>query len=254
MTLPAVAIHGRGKVGRSLARELRARGHEVTLRAGNSLRVRSRELVILAIPDGALDEAAERLAPVCARLEGVVVAHCAGARGPEALAALAKVDVPVAQMHPLVSFADTERRFPLGAAVLVQGSRRAVTGVARVVRALGLVPLRGPVDPMRYHAAAALVSNGAIALAEVGRQLLLAAGVDEGQASVALGPLLVSTGENLTRLGLPLALTGPVRRGDRATVARHRRALAALDPRFLRLHRELVVLQEALTRAANRTR
>jgi predicted short-subunit dehydrogenase-like oxidoreductase (DUF2520 family) len=210
--------------------------------------------VILAIPDGALGEAAERLAVACLHLEGVVVAHCAGARGPDALAALEHVGVPVAQMHPLVSFARSGGRLPSGAAVLVQGSRAAVRVIVRVVRSLGLVPLRGPVDPTLYHAAAAIVSNGAIALAEAGRRLLVAAGVDADQASSVLGPLLVSTGENLATLGLPDALTGPVRRGDHATVARHRKAIGQASPELLALHRQLVVVQEALTRAANRPR
>ena len=254
MPLPRVAIHGRGKVGRALARALRAGGVEVRLRSGRSAKVSEGELVILAIPDGAIAEAATRIASRCARAKPVAVAHCAGALGASVLDELARAGVPVAQMHPLVSFASTKARMPAGAFVLVQGTKRAVTTIVRVIRAAGLEPLRGPVEPTLYHAAAAMVANGAVALGAAGRRLLIEAGVSDARIERALGALLESVAQNVAALGVDAALTGPVKRGDRETVEEHRRALATTAPDLLQLHAELVALQSALARKTTRSR
>ena len=51
-----------------------------------------------------------------------------------------------------------------------------------------------------------------------------------------LGPLLRSVGDNIERLGLPDALTGPVRRGDAVTVQKHLSALKGCSPQVRQLY------------------
>jgi len=80
----------------------------------------------------------------------------------------------------------------------------------------------------RYHAAAALVSNHAVALVDAGVELLTSIGLPRAQATTALAALLASTAANILRVGLPEALTGPIARGDVAVVARHVLALRPL--------------------------
>ena len=91
-------------------------------------------------------------------------------------------------------------------------------------------------DAVAYHAAAGLVANGAAALAAGGVELLEAAGVDAKTAAAMLGPLLRSVAENVARLGLPAALTGPVRRGDAAGLERHLETLRRLAPDLVPLY------------------
>jgi predicted short-subunit dehydrogenase-like oxidoreductase (DUF2520 family) len=104
-------------------------------------------------------------------------------------------------------------------------------------------------DPVGYHAAAALVANGAAALAAVGVALLEVAGVSVQDAPKMLGPLLRSVAENVENLGLPGALTGPVRRGDSAGVAKHEALVADRLPEARPLYRALVAAQLPLARA-----
>ena len=54
-----------------------------------------------------------------------------------------------------------------------------------------------------------------------------------------LGPLLASVAANLTALGLPRALSGPVRRGDAATIERHLEVLGS----SAELYRALIAVQ-----------
>lgn len=240
-----VAVVGRGKVGRTLAKALRGSGVATRLVAGRNPRILSGETVLLAIPDAAIGECAERLAARVAEGAGTpsCVLHTAGSLGPEALAPLSRVRVFVGQLHPLASFARAGRTRLSGVAALVQGDARAVSQARRICRAIGLSAVSGPVDPVAYHAAAALVSNGAVALVAAATELLVSAGLSADAAARALGALLATTGDNVRALGMPTALTGPVRRGDVVTVAAHRASIRALAPRLLALHRELVVLQ-----------
>jgi predicted short-subunit dehydrogenase-like oxidoreductase (DUF2520 family) len=85
-------------------------------------------------------------------------------------------------------------------------------------------------DTRRYHAAAALVSNGSAALAAQGAFILESAGFPKETLPALLGPLLRSVAENIDELGFPNCLTGPVRRGDLGTVVGHLKAMSETSP------------------------
>ncbi len=63
-------------------------------------------------------------------------------------------------------------------------------------------------------------------------------------------PLVRATVENWARLGAERALTGPVARGDDATVARQRAAVAERTPELLPLFDALVKPRAARRRAS----
>lgn len=242
-----VYVFGAGKVGANLARAARKAGLEVVLRParrGWPDRRIDADLVVIAVRDGAIAPAAEELAR--RGLTGhrrVAVVHCAGALGPEALAAVRGPRVAVAQMHPMISFASPAALPILARGQLhVDGDPAAVRAARRLGRALGMTPRTIPgLDRVAYHAAAGLVANGAAALAAGGVTLLERAGIPRDVAAAMLGPLLRSVADNVERLGLPAALTGPVRRGDAAAVGKHLETLQRLAP-------ELVSVYEATAR------
>jgi predicted short-subunit dehydrogenase-like oxidoreductase (DUF2520 family) len=249
-------IVGAGKVGSTLARALAGGGVDVRLVPARAL-VRGRaprstfeapSLVVLAVRDGDIDGVA---AEIGARLRGAApVAHTAGALGPEALARLVDLGVPVAQMHPLLSFASPPGPDLAGATLLVSGHPRAVAAARRVAAATGMVARRFPsLDPALYHAAAALLANGAVALAAAAADLLGRGGVPARVAAAMEGPLLASVAQNVRRLGFPAALSGPVRRGDAATLARHERAIRRANPAILPLYLASLEAQLGLARA-----
>lgn len=237
-----VFIFGAGKVGAGLARALRAAGDDVTLRGqrkGLPSRRIEADLVIVAVRDRDIADVAEAL--VSRGLVGhrkVAVVHCAGALGPEALAAARGPSVAVAQMHPMISFASKDRTPDLARGQLhVDGDAPAVRAARALGKKLGMTPRTIPgLDRVAYHAAAGLVANGAAALAAGGVELLGKAGVDAVTAAAMLGPLLRSVADNVERLGLPEALTGPVRRGDAVGVSKHLDTLERLSPRLLPIY------------------
>ncbi|MEP6687401.1 MAG: DUF2520 domain-containing protein, partial [Gemmatimonadales bacterium] len=83
-------------------------------------------------------------------------------------------------------------------------------------------------------------------LASVAEGLARRAGVDPGEAGALYLPLMHGSVANLA-FGPASALTGPIRRGDAASVQRH---LAVLDPADRALYRALGLVALRLARGA----
>ena len=250
----SVFIFGAGKVGANLARALRATGVSVELRAarqGLPKKPIDAKVVIVAVRDGDVPKVAAALAErgLVGHLP-VSILHCAGALGPDALAAARVGKARVAQMHPMISFASTHSLPGLERGQLhVDGDAAAVKTARAIGRKLRMSPrtITG-LDHVAYHAAAGLVANGAAALAAGGAELLERAGVDAATAAKMLGPLLRSVAQNVEELGLPQALTGPVRRGDAGAVERHIATIGRLAPRLAQLYAAAAAAQLPLAR------
>lgn len=238
-----VLIVGRGRVGRGLHATLRSTAVDVTLRASRRPRRTDAEVVVFAVPDSSIEDVATTwMAHTQPR---TIFLHCAGSLGPEAFGAVERV---CGTLHPLVSFADPKRPPQVhGATFALAGpprARKAGRTIARACQAR-VIETEGFVGAA-YHASAALVANGAAALATVGVEILQRLGADKGAAQHAMSALLHSVADNIATIGVPAALTGPIMRGDASTVARHRRALRkheraaydALVPAILRVAKQ----------------
>jgi len=90
-----------------------------------------------------------------------------------------------------------------------------------------------------YHAAGVIASNYVVTLAWLARRLFQRAGIPADGALEALLPLTTRAVENLREVGIPQALTGPLVRGDLATIARHLSALEREAPEALPVYRAL---------------
>jgi predicted short-subunit dehydrogenase-like oxidoreductase (DUF2520 family) len=194
-----------GRVGSAIAARLAERG--VALRGNDA------ELVLLCVPDTAIPEVAASIPP------GPWVAHVSGATP---LAALAPHERRFS-LHPLQTFTlsrGPEQLDGAWAAVTAE-SDEASTTANELARTLGLRPfdLDDAKRPL-YHAGAAIASNYLVTLHRVASELL----EDAGAPAEALAPLMRRTIEN------GFELTGPISRGDLATLAAHRRAIRDTRP------------------------
>jgi predicted short-subunit dehydrogenase-like oxidoreductase (DUF2520 family) len=250
-----VAIVGVGKVGKGLHRALRAACVPCSIVAARTFAERPRRLrgdvVVIAARDGAIATIVEALLSSGKMDRNAVVVHCAGALDAEVLAPLRPACAGVAQMHPMISFADPARPPSLvGGHAHVSGDREAERRARKLCRAIGMTPRTfAGLDRVAYHASAGLVANGAAALAAAGAELLRVAGATPAAIPAMLGPLLRSVAENVERMGLPDALTGPVRRGDAAGVEKHLATLRAKAPRLVELYVACASAQLPLARA-----
>ncbi len=98
-------------------------------------------------------------------------------------------------------------------------------------------------DRAAYHAAASIASNFLVALEESAVELLEATGVAD--ARELLAPLVLQTAANWSERGAE-ALTGPIARGDEATVGRHLAALRESAPDLLNLYEALAERTRAI--------
>jgi predicted short-subunit dehydrogenase-like oxidoreductase (DUF2520 family) len=235
--LRPLAIVGTGRAGSSLARAASAAGFEaLPAGRGDVLAVcRRAEAALLCVPDSSLEEVAEQVAAAVPPLR--FVGHVSGASGLGVLDSAARAGAETFSIHPLQTLRDGESEL-LGAACAIAGSSaKAATFAATLGQALGMRPFA--LDDERrvaYHAAASIASNFLVALAESARELLEVVGVEDGRELLA--PLVLRSAANWAELG-PAALTGPIARGDEATVERHRQALAEVAPELLSLYDEL---------------
>jgi predicted short-subunit dehydrogenase-like oxidoreductase (DUF2520 family) len=215
-------VIGTGRVGRMLASRLE--GSQLVGR-GQAPDLGDCRRLLLATPDAAIAsvcaDLAPQLAPECA------VIHFSGATS---VHALDSAPGPKASVHPVQTI-DPE----LGPDQLV-GSFAAVSGDttvgSRLARELGLTPFALADDAKpTYHAACTMASNYLVTLTAVAVSLLERSGLERDEALAVLRPLQEHT---LAVAGNPP--TGPIARGDAATVAMH---LAAIGPDLAPLYREL---------------
>jgi len=240
-----------GMHGRSAARTARAaRRARVTGTTGPLPAAIGRaDVVWIAVSDDAIPEVARRLAASGFLHRGQVVLHASGARGREVLRPLARRVGGTGSLHPLQSLADPRR-----AAARLSGATFAIEGTARALRvaralaiALGGHPVVVPAHGKAlYHAAAVLTSGGTTGLFGAAIDMLVAAGVPRRRAQKILLPLLLGTVENISALGPTRALTGPIARGDTATIGAHRVAIARRARHLAPLYEALVAAQERL--------
>ena len=200
---------------------------------------RDADLVVIATPDAAIETAAATVSPGLRR--GALVIHLAGARGLDALDSIraARPDVRVGALHPLQTLPSGD-----GGRDALRGAWAAVAGPSRVAELaleLGLQPFTvADADRATYHAAAVVASNHLVALLGQVERLACASGMP----FAAFEPLARAALDHSFALGPAAALTGPVARGDTATVAGH---LDAIPDDEQRAYRALAEAAQRLT-------
>jgi predicted short-subunit dehydrogenase-like oxidoreductase (DUF2520 family) len=212
--IDTVNVIGSGRVGSAVAARLRERG--VAVRADDA------ELVLLCVPDTAVAEVATSLPT------GPWVAHVSGATRLSAL----DPHTRRFSVHPLQTF--TTQRGP----EQLDGAWAAVTAETDEARAvalwlaetLGLRPFELADDARTlYHAGAVFASNYVVTLQRAASRLFELAGAPPE----ALEPLLRRTIDN------GFELTGPISRGDWATVDAHLQEIRAKAPELDHLYETL---------------
>lgn len=249
--LGPIAIVGAGRMGRGLCLALQDVGVSVTLlgRERPPEDIRRASLVLIAVPDDAIGIVAASLAREEAVVPSHVVLHLSGLLDRLALHALSSSGAALGSFHPLQSIADpsTARARLRGAFAGLEGDERALVAGERLADVLGMRPVRlAPGAKAAYHAGAVFASNYAVVLAAVAEGLARRAGVPPAEARALYLPLMEGTVANLA-LGPATALTGPVRRGDAASIRRH---LAVLEPADRSLYRALGLAALGLAREA----
>jgi predicted short-subunit dehydrogenase-like oxidoreductase (DUF2520 family) len=252
----SVGLVGPGRAGAVVAAALVRAGHAVTGWAGRepvstagldrmarllagvprlSLAdvVDASDIVLLAVPDAAVGGTAEAIAGLPASTRaGTAFWHLSGAAGVRALAPLHdSTGSGLLALHPAMTFTGTAGDLPRLAGVTwacTYDDRSSDLAHALVLDLGGRPVDLDEDDRPRYHAALSHASNFLAVLAAQAADVLRSIGVTDPTAM--LGPLVRSALANAL-LDEP-AYTGPISRGDAATMHTH---LAAFDDPDTRL-------------------
>jgi predicted short-subunit dehydrogenase-like oxidoreductase (DUF2520 family) len=218
--MKSVNVIGRGRAGSAIAARLEERGVE--------LRAEDAELTLLCVPDAAIAEVACGLEP------GPWIAHVSGATP---LSALDPHERRFS-LHPLQTFTRTRGPEQLDGAwaAVTAETDEARRQALELARTLGLEPFElDDADRPLYHAGAAMAATFLVTLHEAAASLVASAGAPPE----ALEPLMRRTMEN------GFEPTGPIVRGDWATLEAHREAIRRERP-------DLEELYDALAEATVR--
>ncbi|MEO6887224.1 MAG: DUF2520 domain-containing protein [Jatrophihabitantaceae bacterium] len=254
-----VGVVGSGRVGSTVGAALAQAGHEIVAVSAVSDQSRARaerllpgapilppdevvalaDFVLLAVPDDTLRSLVAGLAETGGWRPGQLVAHTSGAQGIGVLDPAAARGVLALALHPVMTFAgrpeDLDRLDGATWGVTAQDELRPVAEA--LVIEMGGEPVWVPESarPL-YHAALTIGSNHLVTLVNDALSVLNACGI--GEPARLLAPLVSASLDNVLRLG-DQALTGPVVRGDVATVSAHLRTLQAGAPQVERSYRAM---------------
>ncbi len=225
---PNIVVVGTGRLGTVMARALAQAGADVRGSLGHGEEIHDADIALLCVPDTAIPDAA-----VAARGHAALVGHVSGATG------LEDVDFSI---HPLQTFTGAESPevfHGIGAAVDGR-TDDALAAAERLASTLGAHPFR-VIDAVRAesHAAASMASNFVLTVLDAAERLAVHAGLPS-DARDLIAPLVQQTIANWADRGASAVLTGPIARGDEATVTRQRAAVDAATPDLLPLFDQLV--------------
>ncbi len=231
-----VAIVGYGRVGKVLLKALPLAGWEVAALVTRQEVQGTKCSVLSSIKDLPDDVG---LVILCLRDKDIAQAlldiqkseisnqkflcHTAGPQSAETLAPARDKGWQVMSWHPMQTFTgDDDVSILQGITFGIDGDETAVLVGERLARDLGGVPYRVPPELRReYHLGAVIACNLLIGLVGEAVELLKSTGMDEARALQAVTPLMQATIANIARKGLTESITGPVLRGDTATIERH---------------------------------
>jgi predicted short-subunit dehydrogenase-like oxidoreductase (DUF2520 family) len=182
-------------------------------------------------------------------IQGKIFCHCSGVlTASVGFPSIEQAGASGYSVHPLFAISDRYQSYRELADVFftLEGSSDRLASQQEWLKSTGLhVQIIPAAAKMRYHCAAAIASNQVVALFAESQQLLLDCGFSAEAAQQALMPLFLGNARHIAADGPTAALTGPIERGDAATLKLHLAALDTDDDRMLYL-----LLSERLLRSA----
>jgi len=269
-----IGIIGPGKVGSAILALAAEAGYEIAYVAGRN-RDRARRaadlvgseipafslasvpptasLIFLTVTDDAIAEVSGLIDRSGGLSSARTLVHCSGVLSSEVLRrSIGANHCQVVSAHPLQTFPDlpTALKGLPGSFWFCEGDTRGLEDIIGVIEQVGGRPQLIPTafKPL-YHAAAVIACNYLVTLVDAALEAASSAGVGRAIALEALHPLMAQTVDNVVRLDTAAALTGPIARGDVATVNAHTELIRSRTPEILDLY---LILARRTVALANR--
>ncbi len=208
------------------------------------------QLIFVTVPDSMIEAVVEGIG----WRTGQFVVHCSAAGELDLLRHAKNCGAEIGGFHPLQIFSDPEvaSKHLVGSSVAIEASGALQLQLYRLANLLEMTPLTlRPGARLAYHLAGNFAASSLLALLAEAENLWEECGFVRETALPALLPLSLGTLDSARRLGLAKAVSGPVSRGDSATLVRHLE-LAAQRPEGDGLYREVLARLITLAESSQR--
>jgi predicted short-subunit dehydrogenase-like oxidoreductase (DUF2520 family) len=227
MKRPSIAIVGAGRLGTALAKRLSEAGYTVKTLTRKSVRSTKFDAQVLwfCVPDAEIARVAGSFSQF--EWKGKVAFHSSGVLSSNALASLRVAGARVASVHPLMTFVKGSVPDLTGVPFAIEGDVSAVREARGIVRNLGgqAVAIEKQ-DKVAYHAFATMICPLLVSLLAASEKAAALAGMSAADSRRRMLPIIRQTLRNYEKLGSAVAFSGPIVRGDMATVRAHLNALS----------------------------
>jgi len=223
--------------------------------AGNLDEMRPADVWMIATRDDAIVPSCVTLAGSGKIVPGNIVFHVSGATPSSDLKPARERGALIASVHPIKTFTDARlaaQTFP-GTYCGAEGDRGALKVLKPAFAKIGarVLDINPELKPI-YHAGGVFACNYLAALIEAALRAHERAGIPRSASLKALEPLVRETVDAIFEQGPAQALTGPIARGDAATVRRQLARIREWDGEMGKLYRGLGLLAVALAESGRR--
>ena len=219
----SIAIIGVGRLGTALARRLSEAGYKVSkINSRGSPRPKrlSADVLWFCVPDAEIAAVARSSSKI--EWERKFAFHSSGVLTSDVLDPLRRAGASVASVHPLMTFVNGSVPKLAGVPFAIEGDPSAVRAARAIVRDLGGRPVGiSKRDKVAYHAFATMICPLMVSLLAASERSAALAGISAGDSRHRLLPIVRQTLHNYEKLGPAGAFSGPIVRGDTATIRAH---------------------------------
>lgn len=249
MNLPNVSVIGIGRLGTALTQSLLANDISVTsifnrtedkaqkIAASSEIETVGKfpsalddlgKVTFLTVSDDSIEALANRLSQIDGDFNTRIFVHCSGSEPADLLDPLKSKGAKVASFHPLQTFTSESKLEDFKCIYFsFQGDQEVFPTLEKIAQQLGAQTLKVTAEQKTHlHIAAVTACNYLTTLLDTSVRIGSSSGLSDEQVKKALFPLVRKTVDNAEGQSFSEALTGPIKRGDLATIENH---LALLD-------------------------
>ena len=195
------------------------------------------DCLFFTVNDAAIEDVWNKVKEM--NISGKIICHCSGAKSASVFEGIDEREAFGFSLHPISPFSSKYESYKNveDAYFTLEGENIALSKMKEFLGEMGLsYSLLSGDNKVKYHGACVFASNLAIGLFDDATKLLCDVGFTKEDAKRALKPLILQNITAFLEKDAKDALTGPVERGDVATVEAH---LSVLDNNQKEVYRSL---------------
>lgn len=202
------------------------------------------DVIIITTPDGFISQTAELLSNAVADWAHKTVCHMSGVYSSDILSRLKGKGATVCSLHPMMAFNDLESSVKAleAACFTLDGYGEGLVIIKNLLDATKNKYFEiNPQSKSLYHTASCMVSNYVVALLDAGMEMFKTCGFPEENIKELIIPIVNKVINDVFNMGTGKALTGPISRGDTATVERHLKELKNHKKNWIDIYKALAI-------------